>query len=107
MKAQSALTFENWRLVVDIKPEKDQLGVAKIWTVSGEYVGTITLRHRTNDLNKARLTAAAPELLHHLRILAAPDSQCAPNWLKQKQAARAAIIYHLGAGADIPSPDAS
>jgi hypothetical protein len=39
----------------------------------------------------ARLIAAAPELLHHLRILAEEDSQCASDWVKKKEAARALI----------------
>lgn len=38
-----------------------------------------------------RLIQAAPDLLHHLSILAAEDSQCASDWVKKKEAARLAI----------------
>jgi hypothetical protein len=44
----------------------------------------------------ARLIAAAPELLEHLRVLSAEDSQCASDWVKKKEAARAAIAKAEG-----------
>jgi len=47
-------------------------------------------------LANARLFIAAQELLDHLRILAAEDSQCAPDWVKKKKAARAAIVKAEG-----------
>ena len=43
-----------------------------------------------------RLVSAAPELLHHLAILAAEDSQVASDWVQQKKAARAAIAAAAG-----------
>ena len=48
------------------------------------------------DEANARLIAAAPELLHHLMILAEEDSQCANDWVKKKKAARAAIAKARG-----------
>ena len=49
------------------------------------------------DEANARLIAAAPDLLHHLRILAEEDSQCARDWVQKKKAARAAIAKAEGA----------
>lgn len=46
--------------------------------------------------SNARLIAAAPELLHHLRILAEEDSQVASDWVEKKKAARAAIAKAEG-----------
>lgn len=43
------------------------------------------------DRANAALVAAAPELLAHLRVLSAEDSQCELDWVKKKEAARAAI----------------
>jgi len=55
----------------------------------------------------ARLIAAAPDLLHHLRILAAEDSQVASDWVAKKVAARAAISKAEGATRFTPATESA
>jgi hypothetical protein len=74
------------------------------WVADGHYIhGPDELRFLavagdragvTPEANAAFIVRACnshDELLHHLRILAEEDSQCAPDWVAKKSAARAAI----------------
>lgn len=58
---------------------------------SGARMAAELLAAEVVRLRRTATCSSHAELLHHLRILAEEDSQCASDWVQKKQAARAAI----------------
>ncbi len=78
-----------WKAVLDETSENPLMIFQDDGTGNGDHIKLVAGDPETEA--NLRLIAAAPDLLRHLAILAAEDSQCSLDWVDQKKAARAAI----------------